>query len=54
MSQISVLWAYVIYLPVAIWLTLYVTGKLFDNAIVLYDGYFPRPKGNGCGDQSAL
>ena len=34
MSQISVLWAYVIYLPIAIWLTLYVTGKLFDNAIV--------------------
>ena len=34
MSQVSVLWAYVIYLPIAIWLTLYVTGKLFDNALV--------------------
>lgn len=34
MSQVSVLWAYVIYLPIAIWLTLYVTGKLFDNAMV--------------------
>lgn len=30
----NVLWAYMIYLPIAICLTIYVTGKLFDNALV--------------------
>lgn len=34
MNISNALWAYMIYLPVAIWLTVYVTGKLFDNAIV--------------------
>ncbi|GAB3362813.1 hypothetical protein GCM10027566_30800 [Arachidicoccus ginsenosidivorans] len=34
MQQVSVLWAYLIYLPIALWLTIFVTGKLFGNAIV--------------------
>jgi len=34
MQQVNVLWAYLIYLPIALWLTIYVTGKLFGNAIV--------------------
>ena len=34
MNLSNVLWAYIIYLPVALCLTIYVTGKLFNNAIV--------------------
>ena len=34
METLSTFWAYVIYLPIAISLTIFVTGKLFDNAIV--------------------
>lgn len=34
MNQVSVLWAYVIYLPTALWLTILVTGKLIEHAIV--------------------
>ena len=34
MQTLSTFWAYIIYLPIAISLTIFVTGKLFDNAIV--------------------
>lgn len=40
MYQMNVLWAYLVYLPVVLLLTFFVTSRLFSNAIVYFMDIF--------------